>query len=197
MSITSEEFVKGTDIAHPTKICTVCNIKYPATREYFNIRKRSKDGLAYKCRLCVAGDYNRIITKKKHIYDEKDVKTCSACSKEYPANKEYFFKQSSMPDGLNSRCKSCAFIYNRQYTLKSKYNITIEEYNSMFKKQEGRCSICNKKQDNKPLVIDHNHENGNVRELLCNNCNVAIGLMSDSAIILQKATDYLNKHREV
>jgi hypothetical protein len=49
---------------------------------------------------------------------------------------------------------------------------------------------------NKKLFVDHNHNTGKVRELLCHGCNTGIGLMQDDVDLLQKALDYLIKHKE-
>jgi len=70
----------------------------------------------------------------------------------------------------------------REYRLVRMYNITTEEYNNMFEKQKGTCYICGKEpvshaknKNSKVLHIDHNHETGKVRGLLCSKCNGALG----------------------
>ena len=83
----------------------------------------------------------------------------------------------------------------------SKYGLTIDEYNSMFNAQNGKCAICGSYGDeSKPhrkLYIDHNHMTGNVRGLLCHKCNFMIGQANDDTSILQKGIDYLRKYEEV
>jgi hypothetical protein len=83
-----------------------------------------------------------------------------------------------------------------KYALRTKYNITIEIYDQMFKKQKGRCAICNRHQDimNKPLNVDHNHKTGKVRELLCVRCNMVLGSYENSDT--NKFEAYLKKHKE-
>ena len=86
---------------------------------------------------------------------------------------------------------------DRNYKYKNKYGITLEEYNEMWDEQEGYCAICNEHEDETKsirLVVDHNHETDEVRGLLCNNCNCAIGLLKDSALVLESAAAYL-EHR--
>lgn len=60
--------------------------------------------------------------------------------------------------------------------------------------------ICNTKpkheENRNGLFIDHNHETGKIRQLLCLNCNTLLGHASDDIEILTKAIIYLNKHRE-
>ena len=68
----------------------------------------------------------------------------------------------------------------------------------MLEEQGGTCMICNKagdirKKDSRPiaLAVDHNHETGKIRGLLCLNCNSGIGKLGDSTDILRKAIEYL------
>lgn len=83
--------------------------------------------------------------------------------------------------------------YSRKAILK-RFGITQEDYDRMFQMQEGKCKICGTQEinrDKKYFCVDHNHETGEVRGLLCHNCNVAIGLMKDSPELLNKAINYL------
>jgi nitrogen fixation-related uncharacterized protein len=66
--------------------------------------------------------------------------------------------------------------------------ITPEQFEEMFRQQEGRCAICKR---DRPLDIDHCHTNGHVRGLLCSPCNRALGLMEDDVKILNAAIEYL------
>jgi hypothetical protein len=70
----------------------------------------------------------------------------------------------------------------------------------MFLKQSGKCSICNNSETVKDLkgkikylAVDHNHETGEVRGLLCNACNTGIGKLGDSVKILENAIKYLKE----
>ena len=83
----------------------------------------------------------------------------------------------------------------RKYNLKKEYNITIEQYNEMFKKQNGRCAICNKHQNKfkRKLAVDHNHKTKKNRDLLCISCNLKVGHYEKSDI--KGIKKYLNKHK--
>src|SRR4030042_5864910 len=61
--------------------------------------------------------------------------------------------------------------------IKYKYGITSNEYNELFEKQNECCAICGEHQSkfNKAFAVDHNHETGEVRGLLCQNCNNVLG----------------------
>ncbi len=65
----------------------------------------------------------------------------------------------------------------RNVNLKSKYNISQEDYERMKIKQNFRCAICNEHEDNlkRILCVDHNHQTGKVRGLLCDTCNKFLG----------------------
>ena len=82
----------------------------------------------------------------------------------------------------------------RDYQLQYDYNITLEEYNKLFEKQNGNCAICGKHQSylKKGLSVDHDHVTGKIRGLLCNNCNAGIGLLKDDIKLLTIAINYLN-----
>lgn len=86
---------------------------------------------------------------------------------------------------------------HRIRSLKVKYNLTEEEYDALYKKQDYRCSICNIHENEttrKKLVVDHCHTTGNVRGLLCNNCNSGLGMFYDDVSLLIKAKKYLTEN---
>lgn len=80
----------------------------------------------------------------------------------------------------------------KKYSLK-KYGISIEEYDRMVESQKGLCKICNSFEPNRKgrLCVDHDHDTGKIRGLLCDKCNRAMGLFGDSQENLQKAIEYL------
>jgi hypothetical protein len=80
--------------------------------------------------------------------------------------------------------------------LRSKYSLPMEQYEALFKAQAGRCAICTdrpKKSAHYRLVVDHDHETGEVRGLLCHRCNVALGFMRDNPTALRRAAAYLEQ----
>jgi len=81
---------------------------------------------------------------------------------------------------------------HRSSALKYCYGIDMEYYRAMIERQSGVCAICGKE---RKLVIDHDHKTGVVRGLLCNSCNIGIGLLKDDTSILAAAIDYLEKPR--
>ena len=87
---------------------------------------------------------------------------------------------------------------HKDVRLKGTYGIGINEFNKMREIQDSRCAICgiHEKSSAKGLAVDHCHAKGNVRGLLCNNCNNGLGRFKDDVSLLQKAIEYLNKFKE-
>ena len=75
--------------------------------------------------------------------------------------------------------------------LLRKYGITLEEYNGLLEKQKGKCAICKTITSKRRLDVDHCHETGKIRGLLCLNCNAALGNFKDDPILLRTAIEYL------
>ena len=71
-----------------------------------------------------------------------------------------------------------------------KYGITLEQYRTMSDTQNDKCAIC---KDTTKLVVDHCHNTGAVRGLLCNNCNRGIGYLKDNKDNLKSAIDYISQ----
>jgi hypothetical protein len=74
-----------------------------------------------------------------------------------------------------------------------RYGISIADYKKMMKQQGGKCAICGDSLDKVTIRIDHNHETGEVRGLLCASCNTGLGLLKDSPLVLENAKKYLEK----
>ncbi len=89
--------------------------------------------------------------------------------------------------------------YKKDFLLKWKFGISSEEYEKILDKQGGVCAICRKPErvkrmgKIKSLSVDHCHNAGHVRGLLCQRCNQAIGFLDNSAQLAEAAAKYLNK----
>lgn len=81
----------------------------------------------------------------------------------------------------------------RKHDLKRHYGVTPEQYEQMYSAQGGLCLICGGA--SKPgtcLCIDHDHNSGKVRGLLCSECNTMLGKAKDSVVLLHRAIRYLS-----
>lgn len=84
----------------------------------------------------------------------------------------------------------------RENQLKVKYGITLEDYDKMYKSQNYKCAICDTENPNGQGVfhVDHCHNTGKIRGLLCHSCNTALGHLKDCINNLKRAIKYLKKH---
>lgn len=73
--------------------------------------------------------------------------------------------------------------------LKYLYGLTVNEYQLLLDTQNGKCKIC--KVVPKKLFVDHDHSTGKVRGLLCNNCNLALGLLKEDSEVLANMIKYI------
>lgn len=150
----------------------------------------------------------------------ESTKICSKCGEAKPVDE--FHRNGRNKDGRNARCKTCANMsskawreanterdqlnterwneanpdYKRRNQLQRKYGITVEQYDDLLTAQNGLCGCC---ETNKPggrwgtFHVDHCHESNEIRGLLCNRCNTAIGLFGDTADGVSKALKYLRR----
>ena len=135
--------------------------------------------------------------------DNVQMRKCNKCKEAKPLSA--FYKDSSRPQGHGYRCKPChnksnpggkakyqqPHVYDRDAFLVRKYGITAMQYAEMLFLQGGVCKICRRDGGDRKLRVDHNHETGEVRGLLCHSCNTGIGLLQDDPEVLQAAIDYL------
>ena len=77
------------------------------------------------------------------------------------------------------------------------FGLSVADYNQMLSEQSGVCAICGQVPSGKRtrLAVDHDHETGKVRGLLCHGCNTMLGFARDSKTTLQSAINYLAKTR--
>lgn len=105
------------------------------------------------------------------------------------------FHGSHKNDNISSRCRDCISASFLLY----RYGISVEDFEELRKKQKGACAICeahlNIKENStirgKGVAVDHCHESGKVRGLLCAKCNQGLGMFKDNPELLNKASEYL------
>ncbi len=93
--------------------------------------------------------------------------------------------------------QSCADRSIQSAYLRRNYNIQVDQYEDMLRRQGHRCAVCQGEgftmaaHHKVKLVVDHCHKTGRVRGLLCHNCNRALGLMQDDVEALKRSVQYL------
>lgn len=133
-------------------------------------------------------------------------KVCSKCREIKPLTE--FHKDNGIKDGHSSWCKKCTRENRIKYQktprgkftarkaqLKSKFNMTPADYDKIYMDQLGLCAICGTHQSDlkKSLAVDHNHETGKIRGLLCNRCNIGIMNLKEDAENCLNAYSYLRE----
>lgn len=134
------------------------------------------------------------------------MKICRKCNTEKELTE--FYKHPSTADRRDTICKKCKLdnqrvdrklnpdrhsAYQLRRSIQTKYGISWEEYERMGDDQAWRCLICQRHQDDltRRLVVDHDHETGKIRGLLCQRCNSALGYLEDSALLVGRALAHL------
>jgi Recombination endonuclease VII len=79
----------------------------------------------------------------------------------------------------------------RDAHLRRTFGITSADYEDLLARQGGGCGICGRRPGKTTLHVDHDHETGEVRGLLCVGCNNALGQFHDDAALLERAADYV------
>lgn len=124
---------------------------------------------------------------------------CRRCNETKPVTE--FNKNKSHRTGHDNYCRSCCKKYTRMQWLRSKYKITVPEYEALLLKQNGVCAGCKKSETakhmgkNPKLSVDHDHVTGAVRGLLCYSCNHYVGYIERGGDeLLEALLTYLSKH---
>lgn len=133
-----------------------------------------------------------LASDKRH----RDTK-CKDCAKRYKS--EYYRnKRDSVLRAASDYRDRLGPDTIRDKNLRQKFGIGLEEYAELLKAQGGACDICKSsnpgRKDRTHFCVDHDHETGKVRGLLCYTCNFGIGGLKDSVEILTSAIAYLKKH---
>ena len=144
--------------------------------------------------------------RNRHKFSPEGMGYCSACDKDKPLSDFPKAKQADRDRHLY--CKACNNAAQAKHARKrprellsrhrrSRFNLTIEGYQALLDAQGGVCAICGQPETRirqghvRQLSIDHDHETGKIRGLLCSSCNVALGNFKDSLESLSNAIDYL------
>ena len=146
------------------KICKSCS----ETKPFDNFSRCSRQGYQSKCKSCKSAYYKE---NKKEIAKKR---------------REYYLKEKDTPE-YKARI--------RDTHLKYTYGISLNCYTDMLTEQGGSCKIClsteTKNSSTDMFAVDHCHDTGQVRGLLCDKCNRGLGFLEDNIGTLKNAIKYL------
>jgi len=162
-------------------MCKACRDKYRTYYQNNRDRYRANAKAAYLRRVA-----ERIcVCCGEQLPEDHDLKQCPACT------------QRHNPKSLNWHRKHPGRDYSNK--LKRVYGISVELFESLLAAQHGRCAICGTGRPgggHNRWHVDHAHRSGDVRGILCNNCNVGLGYFRDAAELLEAAAKYLRQRSE-
>lgn len=133
---------------------------------------------------------------------------CTGCNQ--MKSLDDFIKSRTGRRGRHSNCKPCVNewarnyrktnpefrknhrFHTRRWALKTRYGLSVEDFEAMLSRQNGRCAICGQSM-NDPMV-DHCHTTGKIRGILCNRCNLGLGRFKDSVELVERALNYLKNY---
>lgn len=142
-------------------------------------------------------------------------KLCSKCKNILPASE--FYPHRRMKSGLQPQCRACSREWhrqrpdyirekNKQFKLKypeyhrdwhrrRKFGVEPSQINAIRDSQDGLCAGCLRDLAVNKECVDHCHDTGRIRGLLCNDCNVSIGILGDNPETLRRLADYIEKNK--
>lgn len=153
------------------KICRICgDLK---NRSEFYPKSDAKDGLRSTCKSCNSEESKKWGKQNKN--------------RSYKIHKNY---RESNPEKIKE--------IQRNTKYKLNYGITTADFEKLYSSQGEKCEICKKSTDkiSTNMCVDHDHDTGKVRGILCRKCNSALGLFTDNEEILENAISYLKKHKQ-
>lgn len=101
----------------------------------------------------------------------------------------HFPERKAKPSSYCTPCQSAVY---HERSLARNFGITPDDYQRLLAAQEGRCAICRTKPRTRRLAVDHNHQTGEVRGLLCTRCNhKVLGAANENPALLRRAAAYL------
>ncbi|CAB4126941.1 Recombination endonuclease VII [uncultured Caudovirales phage] len=193
------------------KICKIHGDLPEQDIQIEKIKYKTKDGEVresqqYRCRIC----RREKDMKYKHAHKEERLaynqKWRSENRERVNANERR--RRTEIPEKYKEWARNQRERLGELWSLRESTrlrNISIEQYNKMHEQQKGLCAICQRENTQKSrkkgeicrLAIDHCHETGKVRGLLCGACNKGLGHFEDDIELLLTAIIYLEAHKHI
>jgi len=165
------------------KLCPACQKRKPKSEFYKN--RSTADGLTCYCRKCT---YQKTLVWQ--AANPEKVKAIAARTRS--KNRQYHRDRSKAWYRANKAyCKK-----KRRAACLKQYGLTPKEFDKKLAEQGGTCAICTGPPANRwnRYAVDHDHETGKNRGLLCARCNLAIGQLQENEDIMKKCIEYLRLH---
>jgi hypothetical protein len=158
------------------KRCNKCSTEKPLADFY--AEKGGRDGRRPECKACTNARRKQWYAANK----EREIARVTAWQKANPDRVKAW--RAKNRDRINKQL--------REIHLRTKFGLTPGEYDEMFAAQDGRCAVCRSlPTPGISLHVDHDHDTGEIRGLLCVRCNNGIGLFRESPDVLHRAADYV------
>lgn len=166
------------------KRCTKCGVSRPLLMFYKDVG--GADGLRSQCKICEA-------KRNKEWHASNRERHIAAVNEWRAAHRAEYLAYQSNYNADEDRKRR-----DRAGHLKRKYGMTIEDYDGMLEAQGGGCAICGRPpRPDISLHVDHDHETGRIRGILCWPCNNLLGDVQDDPARLYAAADYLTREPDV
>jgi hypothetical protein len=202
-----------------TKVCQNCGATKPIND--FHRDKARKDGRAIRCKACALERLATYNKRPPRNPTPPGTKRCTICKAIKPESA--FSHNRIYHDGLDRTCKPCRNAASHAYDQKNKttlntkqleryhrnpqkyadrdlrkrFGLPLGSYDQMLAAQDGKCAICGKPPPNgrtRRLHVDHCHDTGKVRALLCMSCNNGLGRFNHDPAIMRIASSYVEQY---
>lgn len=181
------------------KVCQRC--QQPKPLERFGARPSASDGLKGTCKDCANAhsrawkrehkDEHKATNERWGAANKERVRAAAAAWREKNRDKMRDLVrrwQQEFPEKVRAKTQRSRWKYQG-------LDMTPERYKVVLTEQAGVCAIC-KRPDTRALAVDHSHQTGKVRGLLCGNCNRGLGMFADDPARLAGAISYLARQQE-
>lgn len=152
-----------------TKVCTRCETEKPL--EAFRLIRTNKNGTILHCAQCME------------------------CKNKYSRERYQSFSSEKRTEIYQKKVEGTTFEDRKDDRLSRRYGISLDDFSRMLEEQNNSCWICEIEfPATRSIKVDHCHDSGNVRGLLCHLCNTGLGSFQDQTVRLNRAVEYLRLH---
>jgi len=182
------------ELLEKVKNCKDCKAQKPVGEFYAYKNESGLVRFRPRCKSCHNKKWRNPNKPRRVWVKDRKFKHCARCDSTKPRNAFHVSKEGWIK---SKYCKQCHSAQVQERRLKDSWGLTQQDFDKLLAEQGGGCAICGSsksgtRKDGR-LCVDHNHETGQIRGLLCASCNRGIGLLGDSSKMLLTAYAYLKK----